>query len=121
VEVAEEARRQLVGARGAAGAALVPSGVEHEVVEDELAAALEQVGQVHGAVGALEGVVLLHLDHGQVAALGAEGVAGAGQLLLLGQQVLASGQPLVAADDPGKAHRELLALLVGAGSPHTKY
>src|SRR3712207_7371567 len=45
VQVLEEAGRQLVGAGAAAGAALVPRRVEHEVVDDQLAAALEQVDE----------------------------------------------------------------------------
>ena len=51
----------------AARAALVPARVEHEVVDDELAAALEQVEQARLAVRALEDVVLVDLDHRQLA------------------------------------------------------
>jgi hypothetical protein len=63
--------------------------------DDQLAAAFEQVEQRRGAVGSLEHVLLLDRDHRQHAALHVQRVAAAGQLLLLGQQLLASGQPLV--------------------------
>ena len=86
-----EAARQLVGAGGAAGATVLPLRVEHEVVDDEPGSALEDVDEAHPAVGAVELIVLHDLDHGQVSALGAERVALPGQVLLLCQQLLASG------------------------------
>jgi hypothetical protein len=70
-------------------------GVEHEVPDDQLAAAFEQVEQRRVAIGPLEHVLLLDRDHRQHAALGVQRVAAAGQLLLLGQQLHAGGQPLV--------------------------
>jgi hypothetical protein len=62
----------------------------------------------HGAVRAVEDVVLLDLDHGQVAALGVERIPLPGQFLLLDEQLLAGGQPLLPGSDPGKAHHGLL-------------
>jgi hypothetical protein len=70
----------------ATGAPVVPLGVEHEVVDDELRAALEQVEQRPRAVGALELVGLCDLDHRELAALGVEPVALAGEVLLLVEQ-----------------------------------
>ena len=104
VEVLEEPGRDLVGPRRAARAALLPVGAEHEVVDDQLPAALEQVGQPDLALRAGEAVVLGHLDHRQPAALGAQRVAAAGQLLLLLEQRRAGGEPLVPGHDLWKAH-----------------
>ncbi len=91
--------RDLVGhERAAAAAALGPAGhagLEEEAVDDQLTAPLEQVEQAHRAVRALEGVVLLHGHPRHPAALGGQRVAGAGQLLLLDQQLLAGGVPLL--------------------------
>ena len=72
------------------------------MADDQLAGSLEQVDQGRRAGGALEDVRLVDVDHGETAALRAERVAGAGHLLLLGQQRLAGGQPLVAGGDAGK-------------------
>src|SRR5438045_3566319 len=66
--------------------------------------AFEEIAEMHGAIRALERVVLLDLDHGQVAALDVQRVPLPGQLLLLGQQCCAGRQPLVPADDLRHAH-----------------
>ena len=95
---------------GAAGAAVLPARVEHEVADDELPPAVEQVQQGGGAVGPLEHVVLLDLHHRQPATVGGEHVPGPGQLLLLGQQLLPGGQPLVVRNDLRQAHRALLSM-----------
>jgi hypothetical protein len=76
--------------------ALVDVMQPHEVVDDQLAAALEQVGQRHLAVRALEHVVLVDGHRGKCAPLlGQRGELPAGGLLL-GQQVLARRQPILA-------------------------
>ena len=59
VQVREQARRQLVGLRRAARAAVLPGRVEHEVLQDELPPALEEVDQRHLALRALEDVGLV--------------------------------------------------------------
>jgi hypothetical protein len=78
--------------------------------DDQLRAALEEVGEAQPTVRAVEVVVLHDLDHGQFPALGVERVALPGQVLLLGEQLLASGKPLLARGDPGKAHHGPLTL-----------
>ena len=95
-----------VGGGGAARAALVPVRAEHEVVHHQLRPALEQVEQADRPVRALERVRLVHPDHRQPAAVGVDPVAGPGQLLLLRQQFLAGGEPLLARHHLGQvAHR----------------
>jgi hypothetical protein len=76
------------------------------VDDDQLPAALEEVEQRRLALGPLEHVGPVDLDHRQHAALDVQRVARAGQLLLLGQQRLAGDQPLVACDDLGQRHAE---------------
>jgi hypothetical protein len=104
VQVLEEPGVELLVAGGAARAPVVPLGVEHEVVRDELTSTLEQVGEVDGSGRTGEHVVGVDLDHGEVAALGVEGVALGGERLLLGEQGGASGEPLVSGRDAGQAH-----------------
>jgi hypothetical protein len=60
----------LVDEHRAAIAARLLVGAEHEVVEDELTASLEEVDQARLAVPALEHVLLFDPDHRQAAALG---------------------------------------------------
>jgi hypothetical protein len=97
VEVGEMA--DLVGhERAAAAAALGPAvdaRLEEEPVDDELAAALEEVEETRRAVRALERVVLLHGHPRHPATLGGEGIAGAGQPFLLHEQRLTRGGPLL--------------------------
>ena len=88
----------------AARAALVPRRVEHEVVDDELAAAVEEVSQAPCTVRAVEGIVLLDLDHGEPAPLGIHPVAVLGELLLVAQKLLALGEPFVPRHDPRHRH-----------------
>jgi hypothetical protein len=104
VQVLDEPLRDLVDAGGAAGTAVLPGRIEHEVADDQLMAPVEHVEQRGWAVGTLEPVVLLDLDHRQPPALGAERVPAAGQLLLLGEQLLARCEPLIPRDDLWKAH-----------------
>src|ERR1700726_3746961 len=67
----------------------------HEVIDDELAAPVEQVEQARRTIRPGEDVVLLDLDHRQGAATGVERVFRPAGFLLLGQQVLTCGQPLI--------------------------
>src|SRR3546814_4040838 len=85
----------VVGREGAADAAFLPVGGEHEVLDDELAAPVEEVGQRLPAFRGVEGVVLPDLHPGKRAALGGERVAPARQILLLLQQRLARAGPFV--------------------------
>src|SRR3984957_16741820 len=84
----------VVGLIGADRAASVPGRVEHEVLDDELGPALEEIQQAGLAVRALEYVVLLHRDSGQPAEPGRDLPEGTHRLFLGGLQFLARGQPL---------------------------
>ncbi|MNS96815.1 hypothetical protein D3C72_1311310 [compost metagenome] len=90
---------QVVGQERTTHAAFLPVGTEHEVIEDELALALEQVGQAVRAAGVQELVGLVHLDPGQGQALARQRVLGMGQRFFAAQQGLARGVPLVAGYD----------------------
>src|SRR5918997_196998 len=95
---------QLVGVHGAAGAAAlrvdVHVRIHEEPVHDELAAAVEEVEQRRvPAAGRGEAIVLLHADHRHSAARGRKGVTRAGVRLLLDEQRLSCGAPLLKGDD----------------------
>jgi hypothetical protein len=75
----------LVDEHGAAVAARLLVRPEHEVVEEQLPTALEEVHQGRLAGRAVEDVVLVHPDPRQPATLGGERVACPGGLLLLGK------------------------------------
>src|SRR5580692_114758 len=73
----------------------VPVRREHEVVDDEPPAAVEQVTQGAFPGRAVEDVLLGHRLPGQAAAVAGEGLALAGELLLPGPERLAGLDPLV--------------------------
>jgi hypothetical protein len=87
----------LVGEHRAAAPRL-PIGRKPEVVDDQPAAALEEVDQRDGPVRTVEGVIGGELHHRLATALGAQGVAGPGGLLLR-QESLVEALPLLVADD----------------------
>jgi hypothetical protein len=99
----------LVDEHRTAGAArrrpALDAGGEHEVVEDELAASSEQIEQARLAVGAVEDIVLVDLDHGEPAALGGQRVSRPGGFLFLDEQAFARDPPLVRRHDRRKLHR----------------
>src|SRR5712692_3035727 len=78
----------------AADATLAPVRTEHEMLDDQLVASAEQVGQRLLAAGPVEDVILFHLYPGQRPPLGAEPIAQAGELLFLAQEVGPRRQPL---------------------------
>src|SRR5687768_5826039 len=94
----------LVRAGRAAGTPVLPLRIEHEVLDDELAASLEEAGQADLAVRSLEDVVLVDPHHRQPAPVSVEGVPGPGELLLSREQRLASRVPLVVRNDLGQGH-----------------
>jgi hypothetical protein len=69
------------------------------VVDDELAAAVEQVGQRLAAVRPVEDVLLVHRFPRQIAAPLAQAIAQARELFLLGQELRACSEPLVVRHD----------------------
>src|SRR5262245_12611456 len=89
----------VVHPEGAARARLVGVGLEHEVVDQQLASALEEVDQPDLAARALEGVVLGDLDHRQPAPGRVDLVAVPGQGLLLLEQLAPCGEPALAFGD----------------------
>jgi hypothetical protein len=95
----------VVGLERTAGAARFPIGVKHQMMDDELTASIEQVGERHLALGRVEDIVLLDLDPGQGAPLGAQAVARPHVLLLLDQKRLTRSEPLVLRHDSRDLHR----------------
>src|SRR5205814_2821128 len=86
--------------RGADRAACLVGRPEHEVVDEQLGAAVEELGEGLRAVLRLEAVVLVDPDPGQLAPLPGQLVAPAGELLLLLQQLVALRLPLLLGADP---------------------
>lgn len=78
----------------AAGTAAVVFGLEHEVVDDQLVLALEEIVEGHRLVaGALEEILLVYLDHGQLAAFGGENIALVRVLFLFFEKSFAGSLP----------------------------
>ena len=95
----------LIGAQGAAAAGVLgPAehpGLEEGAIDDQLPAALEQVEQAYLALGSVELVLLLHGHPRHPPAFGGQRVTGAGQGLLLHEQLLARSLPLLLRHDRG--------------------
>src|SRR5262245_43674532 len=91
----QDGSHQVVGDEGAALAPLVPSGVEHEVVDDKLAPALEQIAEGAAAVRTVEEVVLVDQHPWQFAALPAQFVSFPGEFLFGGKMLQTRLQPFV--------------------------
>jgi hypothetical protein len=77
------------------------------VVDQQLGAAVEQLGQGRRALLGVEAVGLVDLDPGQLAALAGQLVAESGVVLLALEQFVAGGLPLLAADNLVVSHRVL--------------
>src|SRR5205823_3356786 len=92
-------RLEVVRPERADRTALLPVRAEHEVIDEQLAAAVEEISQRLLAVWALEDVLLLDRLPGKALSLLRQLVACACELLLLGEQLLARLEPLVVADD----------------------
>ena len=63
------------------------------MVDHELAAAVEKIGQRYLALGCIKRILLLDLFPGQSAALAAQLIAQAGELFLFGQERAAGVKP----------------------------
>lgn len=85
----------MVGDVGATGAAFLPSWTEHEVIDDKLAAAAEEVGEGDLAGRAFKLVVLLDFFPGQGAAQAAELIALTREFLFLLEKLLAGCDPFI--------------------------
>ena len=55
----------VIGKKGTTGASGLPAGTQHEMVDDQLAAAAEQIGQAFLARRSIENLRLFDLDPGQ--------------------------------------------------------
>src|SRR6266550_4554225 len=93
----------LVGAEGATAACVLgPAehpGLEESAIDDQLLAALEQVEQANLTLGSVELVLLLHRHPRHPSTLGGQRITGAGQALLLHEEILARGLPLLLRHD----------------------
>ena len=90
---------EAVGPERAVGAARVVFRVEHEVVDDQLAAPVEQLGECLLPARPVEDVILGDLLPRKLAPLAAQLVAEPRELLLSGQQGRARVEPRVVPDD----------------------
>src|SRR5262245_1335611 len=90
---------EIVGPERAALASLVPLRREHEVIDGELTPRAEELGERRLPARALEDVRLVDPFPRQLPPLPAELVAEPGELLLLGEEGNARGDPLLVRDD----------------------
>jgi len=109
VEVGADAV-EVVGderAAGATGVLLVDavSVAEHEVIDEQLRAAVKKLRERRHSVARLEAVFLLDRDPWQFPPAASELVASAPVLLLGSEQLLAGGQPLVSRPHRVVGHR----------------
>lgn len=84
---------------GAAWTTLLPSRAEHEVLHQQLAPPIEQVGECLRAFGSVEDIVLLDAYPRKRTALAGDLFAQARQLLFARQQRPAFGNPSVSGND----------------------
>jgi len=98
---------------GASFASALSVWAEHEMVDDELVFITKEVFERQGrSLGAMKLVLLVDLDHGELAHLGSEGVLCARYLLFLLEQRLASGEPLLLRNDLHSLSAHTCALYV---------
>jgi hypothetical protein len=102
--VAQQSWGQFVARGRATRASVLPTRIEHEVLDDELTTTVEQVEQANGSVRPLESVVLVDSHHRKHSSLGAESIAGFRHRLLVGKQGNAGLAPFFAAGDLGQRH-----------------
>ena len=103
----------MIVAEGAADTSGVPVRAEHEVPDDQLAPALEKIGERFLPVHRVEDIFLHHLDPGKLTPLGVHLIAMPGQLLLLGEERFPLGDPLFLRNDSRGLHVTLLVLESG--------
>src|SRR6516162_1957289 len=107
----DEAADKIVGKERAPLTAFGPVGIEHKMIDDELGMILEKVTQAGRTLRTFENILLLDLDHGELAALGAELVTPTGELLLSCKQLFSRRQPLSLRHDVRMIHIGLLSSL----------
>jgi hypothetical protein len=87
LQVPEHALRHLVQPCRAAGTWGLPGRVEHDVLNDQLAAPGKQIDKSHRVVRPLEHVVRVDPHHRQPAPVGAQNVTLAGEFLFPDEQL----------------------------------
>src|SRR5262247_1188620 len=101
----------LIGPQGAAAAGVLGpaehSRLEEGAIDDQLPAALEQVEQANLTIGPVELVLLLHRHPWNPSTLGGQRITGAGQGLLLHEELLPRSLPLPLRHNRGCLHREM--------------
>src|SRR6476620_5571296 len=90
---------EMIGEKGAARAAFAPIRTEHEVIDDQLAASVEEIAENLLPRRRVEDIVLFEFDPGQCAPLSAELIAGLGERLLVCEMRLPRRDPFVAGYD----------------------
>src|SRR5713226_9342214 len=99
VEVRDEAVDAVRDRRVDRAAGLV-ARAEHEVVDEQLTAAIKELRKHARAVLGVEAVLLLDTGPWQLASLARQLVAQPGVLLLAGEQLLARGRPFLSRSEP---------------------
>src|SRR6476646_3176146 len=89
----------MVGFEGAAEAAFLPIGAEHEMVDDQLAASFEEIGQCDLPVRTVENVLLVDFHPREGATLGGELIAHPGKAFFIGKMLFAGIKPFLARND----------------------
>src|SRR5438045_5508227 len=89
---------EVVGEIGTARAALAPARSEHEVVDDELTAVVEEAGEGLRAARPFEQILLFDSLPGEFAALPAELIAQPREFFLFRQELLPGFGPFVMRD-----------------------
>src|SRR5580700_1391916 len=84
----------VVHTEGAARATLLPIRAEHEVVDNELALAVEKIRERHFPARPVENVILLDFDPRELPPFDAERILLTRELFFFLQKFLASGSPL---------------------------
>jgi len=96
---------EMVSKERAARAARFPARTQHEMVDDELVAAVEQVGERLLAARRVEYIILLHLHPRQITTLATQIIARPGEGFFGGEMRLALLEPILVRYD---------AVIVGA-------
>jgi hypothetical protein len=79
----------------ASGASTIVLGVKHEMVDDQLLLAIEEVTERDRLIArALEEILLVDLDHGELTALSGKDIALVRILLFFLEKNLTGGKPL---------------------------
>src|SRR5262245_39413969 len=99
----------VIGLQRAARTALIEIPPPHEMMDDKLTVATEQVSERLLAFGRVEHIGLLDLDPGQRAPLRAHEIAHPRECLLVLEMSLACCVPLLAGDDLFRLHGCLLS------------